>query len=150
MTIFKRTHSEDPDFKNLVVLLDRHLAFLDGDDHEFYAQFDTLDNIKNVVVCYQEDVAVGCGAFKEYDANTVEIKRMFVHPDFRGKGTASAVLHALEHWATELNYTSFILETGKNNPEAIALYHKSGFAIIPNYDQYENLATSVCMKKSTL
>ena len=65
MAIFKRTHSEDPDFKNLVVLLDRHLAFLDGDDHEFYDQFDTLDNIKNVMVCYQEDVAVGCGAFKD-------------------------------------------------------------------------------------
>lgn len=143
----KRTNSEDSDFKKLVVLLDQHLAILDGEDHAFYSQFDTLDNINNVVVCYQESIAVGCGAFKEYNSNTVEIKRMFVHPDFRGKGIASILLKELENWATEFNYTACVLETGKNNPTAIQLYNKSGYQIIPNYDQYENVATSVCMKK---
>ena len=72
----KRTNSEDSDFKKLVILLDQHLAVLDGEDHAFYSQFDTLDNIKNVVVCYHESVAIGCGSFKEYNSNTVEIKRI--------------------------------------------------------------------------
>ena len=147
MIHYQRTNSEDSDFKKLVVLLDQHLAILDGEDHAFYSQFDTLDNINNVVVCYQESIAVGCGAFKEYNSNTVEIKRMFVHPDFRGKGIASILLKELENWATEFNYTARVLETGKNNPTAIQLYNKSGYQIIPNYDQYENVATSVCMKK---
>jgi len=147
MITLKRTSSSATDFQNLVVLLDIDLKIKDGEEHDFYAQFDKLDNIKNVVICYQESVAIGCGAFKEYDTNTVEIKRMFVHPDFRGKGVASAVLKELEIWAEETNYTACILETGKNNPEAVGLYHKSGYAIIPNYDQYENVANSVCMKK---
>ena len=147
MITLKRTSSSNSDFQNLVVLLDIDLKIKDGEEHDFYAQFDTLDNIKNVMVCYEESVAIGCGAFKKYDTNTVEIKRMFVHPDFRGKGVASAVLKELEIWAEEINYTACVLETGKNNPEAIALYHKSGYDIIPNYDQYENVANSVCMKK---
>jgi putative acetyltransferase len=147
MIILKRTNSSAIDFHNLVVLLDIDLKIKDGEEHDFYAQFNTVDNIKNVVVCYEESTAIGCGAFKEFDTNTVEIKRMFVHPDFRGKGVASAVLKELETWAEEANYSGCVLETGKNNPEAIALYHKSGYSLIPNYGQYKNVDNSVCMKK---
>jgi ribosomal protein S18 acetylase RimI-like enzyme len=73
---------------------------------------------------------------------------MFVHRDFRGKGIASKILKELEVWSDELNYTNSVLETGKNNPEAIALYRKSGFEIILNYGQYEDIEDSVCLKKS--
>ncbi|PKB18105.1 GNAT family N-acetyltransferase [Flavobacterium sp. 5] len=147
MQTIKRTTTDSKDFQKLVVLLDQDLAIRDGEDHAFYAQFDKLEKINHVIVCYQDDVAIGCGAFKEYDSKTVEIKRMFIDPDYRGKGIASTVLGALETWAKEFNYNSFILETGKNNPVAIALYKKSGYKIIPNYDQYENIETSVCLKK---
>lgn len=143
-----RTTSENIDFQKLVVLLDEVLRIKDGEDHDFYAQHNTLDKINHVVVCYQDNAAIGCGAFKEFDSNTVEIKRMFVHPDFRGKGIASTVLKELEIWASETYYTNCVLETGKNNPEAIALYQKNGYTIIPNYGQYENIETSVCLKKS--
>lgn len=147
MHSIQRITTENKDFQELVVLLDQFLTVLDGEDHSFYAQFDKLDKINNVVVCYQDNVAIGCGAFKEFDAATVEIKRMFVHPYFRGKGIASTVLGALELWASECSYTNCVLETGKNNPNAIALYRKLGYEIIPNYDQYENIETSVCLKK---
>ena len=147
MHSIQRTTSENTDFQKLVFLLDEVLRSKDGEDHNFYAQHNTIDKIKHVVVIYQDTVAIGCGAFKEFNSNTVEIKRMFVHPDFTGKGIASTVLGALELWAGELNYTSCVLETGKNNPNAIALYRKSGYEIIPNYDQYENIETSVCLKK---
>src|SRR3954464_8084420 len=95
----KRTSSDDSDFRNLVRLLDAELAIRDGSEHTFYAQFNKLDAIKHAVVYYNDDVVVGCGAFKEYDKSTVEIKRMFVHPDFRGKGIGAVVLTELEHWA---------------------------------------------------
>jgi putative acetyltransferase len=146
MTI--RTTSENTDFQKLVVLLDKDLRIKDGEEHDFYAQFNKIDKINHVVVYYSNNEAIGCGAFKEFDSNTVEIKRMFVHPDYRGKGIASTVLKELEIWASESGYTNCLLETGKNNPEAIALYQKSGYQIIPNYGQYENVATSVCLKKS--
>lgn len=143
-----RTTSKNIDFQKLVVLLDEVLRSRDGEDHSFYAQHNTLDKINHVVVFYEEDIAIGCGAFKEFDSNSVEIKRMFVHPEYRGKGIASTVLKELEIWASEIHYTNCVLETGKNNPEAISLYQKNGYKIIPNYGQYENIETSVCLKKS--
>jgi GNAT superfamily N-acetyltransferase len=148
MTSLKRTNSDDIDFKNLVVLLDQDLKIRDGEDHSFYNQFNKTDTIKHVIVFYENDIAVGCGAFREKETGIVEIKRMFVHPDYRKKGIASALLVALELWAAEVSYTHTILETGKNHPEAINLYQKLGYTIIPNYPPYEKMDNSVCMKKT--
>jgi putative acetyltransferase len=147
MDKFKKTTSKNPDFTNLVVLLDADLKIRDGDDHEFYAQINQTAILKNVIVYYINDMAVGCGAFREMDSQTVEIKRMFVNPDFRGKGNASKILSELELWAKELNFTQIILETGINQPEAIALYKKSGYLITKNYGQYIGVENSVYMKK---
>jgi len=148
MAELKRTTSDDSDFQNLVHLLDKDLELRDGKKHSFYAQFNKIVNIKNVVVYYDEGMAVGCGAFKEFDNRTVEIKRMFVHQDFRGKGIGRAILRELEQWAAEINYNESVLETGKKQPEAIQLYQKAGYMIIPNFGQYKNVENSVCMKKS--
>jgi putative acetyltransferase len=147
MDILKRTTSENPDFTNLVVLLDADLKIRDGEEHEFYAQINKTAIVKNVIVCYQNTIAVGCGAFRKIDSQTVEIKRMFVNPDFRGKGIASKILRELELWALELNFAQTILETGINQPEAIALYKKSGYSITKNYGQYVGMQNSVCMQK---
>ena len=116
-----RTDSDDQDFIRLVKLLDADLAERDGDDHPFYAQYNKIAKIKYVVVAYEDNHLVGCGAIKEYDANTMEIKRMYTTPDSRGKGIASQVLTELETWAAELSYEKCILETGKKQPEAIRL-----------------------------
>ena len=148
MITLKRTNSDDTDFINLVALLDKDLAIRDGEDHSFYNQFNKIDKIKHAVVFYENDIAVGCGAFREKEADSVEIKRMYVHPDHRKKGIASQVLTELERWAAEIKYPYTVLETGKKQPEAIALYQKSGYSIIPNYPPYENVENSVCMKKT--
>ena len=147
MISLKRKTSDDLDFQNLVALLDQDLKVRDGKDHSFYAQFNAIDKIRNVVVYYLESNPVGCGAFKEFDENTVEIKRMFVLPDFRGQGIAFTILKELELWAAEIKYSICVLETGKKQPEAIGLYQKAGYMTIPNYGQYENVENSVCMKK---
>jgi putative acetyltransferase len=148
MTTLKRTVSDNTDFQSLVVLLDEDLRTRDGDDHAFYSQFNKTATLRHVIVCYIDDKPVGCGAFKEYDEKKVEIKRMFVLPGFRGKGIASGVLKELELWASALNYSACVLETGKNQPEAISLYQKAGYTIIKNYGQYENIENSVCMTKA--
>src|SRR4249919_4131983 len=127
MFTLKRTSSDDPDFQSLVKLLDRDLEIRNGSEHSFYSQYNKIDAIKNAVVYYDNGIAIGCGAFKEYDKNTVEIKRMFVKPDARGKGIGGKILNELEQWAAGINYTATILETGKKQPEAIALYKKAGY-----------------------
>jgi putative acetyltransferase len=142
-----RTDSGNPDFQKLVMELDRDLRIRDGEDHSFYAQFNKIDMIKHVVVAYENETAVGCGAIKAYAEDTMEVKRMFVSPEKRGKGIASQALKELETWAKELNMKRCILETGKKQPEAIALYKKSRYAIIPNFGQYEGIEDSVCFEK---
>lgn len=148
MTHFIRTDSDNSDFKSLVVLLDADLRERDGDEHAFYAQFNKIATIRNAIVCYVDDKAIGCGAFKEYDLLKVEIKRMFVLPDYRGHGIALKILNELELWAAELNYREYVLETGKKQPEAIRLYQKAGYSIIQNYGQYQGVENSVCMMKT--
>ena len=143
----KRTSSDDIDFQHLVHLLDQYLVIVDGNEHSFYDQYNKIDAIKNVVVYYENDLAIGCGAFKKFDNNSVEIKRMFVKPEYRGKGVAVKILNELELWAREINYSEAILETGKKQTEAIRLYEKAGYIIIPNYGQYANIENSICMKK---
>ena len=142
-----RTNSSDKDFIALVKLLDADLQIRDGEDHPFFAQYNKLDNIKYAVVAYLDEIPVGCGAIKEYDEHTMEIKRMFVNPELRGKGIATKVLIELENWVRELNFSKCILETGKRQPEAIRLYQKNGYEIIPNFGQYKNVKSSVCFEK---
>ena len=143
-----RTNSENDDFVELVKHLDADLAQRDGADHSFYAQFNKIDTIKHAIVAYQDDTPVGCGAIKEYSPDTMEIKRMYTLPEARGQGVASSVLGELERWAYELGYEKCILETGKKQPEAIALYKKKKYQIIPNYGQYADVQDSVCFEKN--
>jgi GNAT superfamily N-acetyltransferase len=142
-----RTNSENQDFINLVILLDAGLAIVDGDDHLFYSQFNKIDKIRYVVVAYENEVPVGCGAIKEFEPGTMEVKRMYVSPGVRKKGIASQILNELEIWSLELSCSKCILETGKRQPEAIGLYTKNGYRAIPNYGQYANVENSVCFIK---
>jgi putative acetyltransferase len=145
-----RTDSNNADFQMLVRFLDAELQARDGAEHGFYAQFNKIDSIRNVVVAYENDSAVGCGAFKKFDDETVEIKRMFVPRERRGRGIAAEVLVELEKWAAELGFDFAVLETGKKQPEAIRLYEKSGYELIPNYGQYAGVENSICLKKSLI
>ncbi|MGK4566851.1 GNAT family N-acetyltransferase [Flavobacterium sp. 3HN19-14] len=142
-----RTTSENPDFISLVKLLDADLKIRDGEDHAFYAQFNKTYALPHCLVAYESGKAVATGAIRELDAKTTEVKRMFVQPEFRGKGIAIQVLAELEKWAAELGYEKCMLETGINQPEAIALYKKCNYKIIPNYGQYAGIENSVCFEK---
>jgi putative acetyltransferase len=130
-----------------VKLLDADLAIRDGADHAFYSQFNKINAIKQVIVAFADNRAVACGAIKAFDTSTAEVKRMYTLPAMRGQGVAPVVLSTLEDWAKELGYTRCILETGYKQPEALALYKKSGYSVIPNYGQYVGVANSVCFGK---
>ena len=147
MISLSRTTSESQNFIALVKLLDADLAACDGEEHNFYAQFNKIAALNFVVVALENGKALSCGAMKEIEKNKVEIKRMFTLPTHRGRGLAAQVLAELETWAKELNYTSAILETGQKQPEAIALYTRCGYKIIPNYGQYVGIENSVCFEK---
>ena len=143
-----RTDSNHPDFVALVAQLDAYLAKTDGEEHAFYHQFNKIDQLKQVVLVYENDQAIACGAIKEFDNDAMEVKRMYTVPNGRGKGAATQVLAELESWASELGYSKCVLETGKRQAEAIGLYKKNNYIPIPNYGQYEGMDNSVCFEKA--
>lgn len=147
MYTITRTNSDNPDFQALILELDKDLAIKNGETNDFFAQFNKIDLIQNVVVTYQADKAVGCGAMKIYEPGVMEIKRMFVPVEHRGKGIAGKILTELQLWAKELGYKKCVLETGDQMIEAIGLYTKNNFKIIPNYGQYAHVESSICFEK---
>ncbi|WP_084203412.1 GNAT family N-acetyltransferase [Psychroserpens damuponensis] len=142
-----RTNSKNKDFSSLVKDLDAYLKMTDGDEHDFYNQFNNIDVLNHVVLMYVDNKPAGCGAFKAFNNTSVEIKRMYVTPAMRGTGIASEILRALEFWAQELNFKSCVLETGIRQKAAVAFYKKSNYEIIPNYGQYIDMDNSLCFKK---
>jgi len=143
----KRTNNTDTDFLSLVSLLDKFLQGLNGEAQGDYASHNKLDYLDTAIVVYLNDEPVGCGCFKQYNDNSVEVKRMFVSPIARGKGIASKILTGLELWATERGFKYTVLETLKTNTEAVNLYKKQNYKVIDNYGPYITLTNSVCMRK---
>ncbi len=145
---FKQTDSDDVDFRDLVHHLDAELTQIYGEKQTFYSQFNALNHIHHVIVAYADGIAIGCGAIKKFSEESTEIKRMYVTPAFRNKGVAFAILQSLETWAKSLDYSSCVLETGHLQPDAIHLYKKAGYSIIPNYGPYQDDEVSICMLKN--
>ena len=147
MITLSRTNSDNKDFIALVKLLDAELAELDGEEHAFYSKLNKTHNLKHVIVAYEDHKPIACGAIREYAPAITEVKRMYTLPEHRGKGIATKILADLEQWASELRYQKCILETGKRQPDAINLYKRNGYKIIPSYGKYLQMENSVCFEK---
>lgn len=147
MITVRRTDSSDSHFRTLTGLLDAELAIIDGDDHKFYQRFDGIDDIKYALVAYVDEQPVACGAIKHFSDDSAEVKRMYVKTSHRRLGIASVIVRELVMWAKDLGYRYCVLETGKRQPAAIALYTRLGFEVIPNYGQYAGVANSVCFRR---
>ena len=142
-----RTDAKNIGFVKLVRMLDEELTVIDGDDHDFYHQYNGIRALNYVVMALEDDLPVSCGAIKPFDETTVEVKRMYTTAEARGKGIASKVLAELEAWASELSFTQIILETGKRQKDAVRLYEKNGYSVTPNYGPYVGVDNSVCFIK---
>lgn len=146
-TQFIRTTSEHSDFKKMVNALDDDLYLRNGDAQKLYEQYNQIDKIKHAIVIFVDGNPVGCGCFKWFDDETVEMKRMFVLPEMRGKQLAAGLLQELENWAVEEGFRKAVLETGRRQVEAIRLYTVAGYSLTENYGQYIGMEDSICYRK---
>jgi putative acetyltransferase len=142
-----RTTTANADFIKLVDKLDNELWNELNEDQSLYDQYNKVPDIKTAIIIYNDKKPVAIGCFKEYNNDTIEIKRMYVDKAYRGKGLSKLVLKELEKWAIENGFQYSILETSIHFDVAQNLYFKAGYVVIPNYDHYEGLEESVCMKK---
>jgi putative acetyltransferase len=95
-----------------------------------------------------DGVAVGCGALRELGPEVGEVKRMYVVPERRRSGVAGAVLAALEAEAARRGWTVLKLETGTEQPDAMAFYERHGYRRIPNFGHYADSELSVCYERA--
>ena len=108
-----------------------------SDDHEPGTP-PSADDISVFVVA--RDAAsgrtLGCGALRQVDSSSAEVKRMFVVADARGTGVATAVLRALEDRALARGWHQLVLETGTEQPDAIRFYEREGYTLIESFGPY--------------
>jgi GNAT superfamily N-acetyltransferase len=142
-----KTTSENLDFINLVTALDQSLWERYPELKSDYWGNNILEINPNVIVVYLDNKAVACGCFKKKGKNAIEIKRMFVSPEARGKGFAQNILQELERLAVESGFSFSVLETLDKQIEAISMYQKCGYSIVDNYEPYVGLKNSICMQK---
>lgn len=141
---------DSPDARRLVTALDAHLAGRYAPEHRFGPHLKAehvAPGLGTFVIARANGKAVGCGALRRRDAATVEVKRMYVEPEMRGRGVARQILDHLESAARTMGAERLVLETGIYQEEAIGLYRVAGFETIECFDEYAGIPTSVCFEK---
>lgn len=147
MISITKTDSSDKNFRLLITRLDQDLDERNGVMQKKYDQYNVIKQIDSVFIAYDDGDPIGCGCYKPFDKDSVEIKRMFVDKRFRGKGVSKQILTALELLAIDNGFTRAVLETGHNQFEAIGLYEKLGYQKIDNYGPYIGMDESLCYLK---
>lgn len=143
-----KTNSKNADFIELIQLLDKDLGERYGELQKQYDKHNKVDYINDVIIIYKNKIPAACGAFKEYNNNSAEIKRIFVKKENRQQGLAKLIVNKLEELVKDKGYKYALLETGIKQHEAISLYENIGYEVIENYEPYVGNTNSVCMKKT--
>lgn len=143
----KQVGHDDPDFILLCSELDTFLNHAIGGEEkrEKYKKFNHPDTIDFVIVLYDNEYPVGCGALRKYSETEIEVKRVFVREAYRGRNIGGIIMERLILQAEKMGYWRMILETGEFLERSVRLYHRYGFEKIENYGCYQNMPESLCM-----
>ena len=140
-----------PDAQPLISALDAELGALYPPEQRFgpNARAEHFEaGSGTFLMARAEGRAVGCGGFRLLDANTAEVKRMYVEPAHRGTGLGRAVLSALEVAGGQMGVRRLVLETGVYQDAAVALYRRAGFTQVDCWGEYSTSPSSVCFAKT--
>lgn len=145
---FRRVPADEPIAKQLIDELDAGFLKFYPPQHMFGLHpNEERDPGLHFFIIEQGENTLGCGAVRVLDATHGELKRMYVRPEYRGRGIARKLIRHLEKTARALGLTRMRLETGPEQVEALALYRSEGYGDIPAYGEYIGSPVSVCMEK---
>jgi putative acetyltransferase len=146
----RRCDITSPAAQSLIAALNAELSLTypePGATHFRLDPDEVADGQGAFLVASRDGTPVGCGAVRRIDPRTGELKRMYVRPEQRGRGIGRALLLALEAEARTLGLTRLVLETGVRQAEAVVLYRRAGFSVIPPFGEYVESPLSLCMAK---
>src|ERR1700732_2116365 len=142
---------DSTDARRLIEALDAHLASRYTPEQRLGANLKPAQGAPGLgtfVVARMDGRPVGCGAVRLLDPTTVEVKRMYVEPEMRGRGIAREILAHLEGAGRTLGARRAVLETGVYQDEAIGLYRNAGYREVDCWGEYTTSPTSVCYEKA--
>jgi GNAT superfamily N-acetyltransferase len=139
---------DTPDAATLIAELDDILnpLYAAGSRHGFSVQ-KLIDQGVNFYVLRSDGVPAGCGGILLVGQEYGELKRMYVRPQFRGRGLGKQIVERLSQHAREHGVMLLRLETGIHQTEAIGLYEQMGFYRIAPFGPYFEDPVSLCYEK---
>ena len=146
---YRWTDGNDEDFRKFYLKTEEFYSSIVGGlkNREAFVPYNLSESISDVLIASVSGVAVGCAGLKAYSDSDVEIKRVWVDPEFRGNHISSAMMDALEQKAAELGFARAILQTRPQMEAAVHLYTKRGYELIDNYPPYDKLEGAICFAK---
>lgn len=146
---YRWTDGNDEDFRKFYRKTEEFYSSIVGGlkNREAFVPYNLSESISDVLIASVDGVAVGCAGLKAYSDSDVEIKRVWVDPEFRGNHISSAMMDALEQRAAELGFGRAILQTRPQMEAAVHLYTKRGYELIDNYPPYDKLEGAICFAK---
>ncbi len=147
--IYKWTDGNDKDFQRFYLKTEEYYSSIVGgiENRKGFIPYNISESITEVLIAYIDDEAVGCAGLKAYSDSDVEIKRVWVDPEYRGNHISTAMMDALEKKAIELGFKRAILQTRPQMEEAVHIYTKRGYVLTDNYPPYDKLEGAICFAK---
>jgi GNAT superfamily N-acetyltransferase len=144
------TNYQHPEVQSLVAEVQQEYVRMYGKEDRSpidAAEFDPPNGLFIIATVDGRPAAMGGWRRLDSPSGTAEIRRMYVSPEFRGRGLARAVLAQLETTALDAGHRQLILETGLPQPEALRLYRSSGYRDVPPFGHYADSPLSVPLGK---
>ena len=145
---FRHVEPQSQDYAMLANKLDAYYFSLVGDVHLRYAEVNRPENMACRIVAYEDGQPVACGCWKKIDDAAAEVKRIYVLPEYRRRGIASAIIGALEADMAAAGYTLAILETARTTGDSRSLYLALGYEIIDYYGSPAGAENCLCFRKA--
>lgn len=149
MIEYKWTDGNDKDFLHFYEITEDYYTKMAGglSKRQSFIPYNLSSLIPDVLIAYEDGTAVACAGLKKYSDEDVEIKRVWIEPEHRGRRIATSMMEKLEEKAFRCGYKRMILQTRPVMEDAVALYEKLGYVFIDNYPPYDKLEGAICLAK---
>ena len=146
---YRWTDGKDPVFHKFYLKTEEYYSSIVGgrQNRLAFVPYNVSDNISHVLIARCGEADAGCAGLKAYSDDDVEIKRVWVEPEYRGNHIAISMMNILEEKAKGLGFKRVILQTRPQMTDAVGLYTRLGYTLIDNYPPYDKLEGAVCYAK---
>lgn len=149
---YRWTDGSDEDFHRFYLKTEDYYSSIVGglQNRAAFVPYNISESITDVLIAEVDGCAVGCAGLKAYSDTEVEIKRVWVEPEYRKNHIAEKMMDLLESKAVELGFEKAVLQTRPQMEAAVSMYLKRGYVLIDNYPPYDNLDGAICFSKDLM